>query len=94
MTIVCGTDFSPAAEAACTVAVRLAADHGEPLLLVHALVPMPLPPPPDAPILPIVYDDATERARTALAQLAARLGASGAAVETLVELGDADDVLL
>lgn len=94
MTIVCGTDFSPAAEAACAVAVRLAANQAEPLLLVHALVPMPLPPPPDMPVLPIVYDDATERGRAALAELAARLGASGAAVETLVELGDPDDVLL
>lgn len=93
MTIVCGTDFSPAAEAACAVAVRLAADHGEPLLLVHALVPTPLPP-PDMPVLPIVYDDAAERARTGLAELAARHGASGAAVETLAELGDPDDVLL
>lgn len=94
MTIVCGTDFSPAAEAACAVAVRLAADHRELLLLVHALVPMPLPPPPDAPLLPIMYDDATAHARTALAQLAARLGTSGPTVETLVELGDPDDVLL
>lgn len=93
MTIVCGTDFSPAAEAACTVAARLAADHNEPLLLVHAVVPMPLPPPPDAAVLPVVYDDTSERARTALGQLAARLGASGASVETLVELGDPDDVL-
>ncbi|MFL6247349.1 MAG: universal stress protein [Thermoanaerobaculia bacterium] len=37
MTIACGTDFSPASIAACEVATLIAAAHGEPLILVHAL---------------------------------------------------------
>jgi len=37
MAIVCGTDFSPASIAACEVAALIAAAHGEPLVLVHAV---------------------------------------------------------
>ncbi|HEX2122289.1 MAG TPA: universal stress protein, partial [Thermoanaerobaculia bacterium] len=80
MTIVCGTDFSPASIAACEVAALIAAAHGEPLILVHAVAPATAPPPHDA-----------ERG---LRDLAARLGNDGGQVSTSAPAGAPDEVLL
>lgn len=44
MTIICATDFSDAAAAGCAVAAALAEQHREPLVLVHAILPVAAPP--------------------------------------------------
>ena len=87
MTIVCGTDFSPASVAACEVAALIAAAREEPLVLVHAVAPVP-------------YDvaqalaDLVTSAERALRELAARLGENGVQVSTSVHVGAADEVVL
>jgi nucleotide-binding universal stress UspA family protein len=91
MTIVCGTDFSPASIAACEVAALIASAHGEPLTLVHAVAPQAVPPPYD---VARALDDLTASADQALRDLAARLGTGGVQVSTAVRVGAADEVLL
>lgn len=91
MTIVCGTDFSPASVAACEVAALLAAAHGEPLILVHAVAPATVPPAYD---VARALDDLVTSADQALRDLAARLGKDGAQLSTSVSVGAADEVLL
>lgn len=94
MAIICGTDFSEAAEAACRVAAELASRHGEPLILVHALALLPIAPPAEVPIGANVYDEVAAAARKSIDELAGRLAATGAEVRTSVELGEPDEVLL
>jgi nucleotide-binding universal stress UspA family protein len=91
MTIACGTDFSPASVAACEVAALIAAGHGEPLILVHAVAPLTVPPPYD---VARALDDLVASAEQALRDLAARLGAGGVQVSTSIRVGAADEVLL
>lgn len=94
MTIVCGTDFSAQSEKACEVAAALASQHGDALILVHALLPPALPPPPGVPFPPAILDDLRESARHSLDELAARLNTHGAEIRLAIEVGDADDVIL
>ena len=91
MTIVCGTDFSPASIAACEVAALIAAAHDEKLILVHAVAPVTVPPPHD---VARALDDLVTSGERALADLAARLGKSGVQVSTSAPVGAADEVLL
>ena len=91
MTIVCGTDFSQASIAACEVAALIAAAHDEPLILVHAVAPVTVPPPYD---VGRALDDLVTSADRALRDLAARLGTGGVQVSTSVRIGAADEVLL
>lgn len=91
MAIICGTDFSEASQAACQVAAELAAHHGEPLILVHALVLPPITPPS---IPASVYDEVAAAARKSICELAGRLASTGADIRTAVEIGDPDEVLL
>lgn len=91
MTIVCGTDFSPPSIAACEVAALIAAAHGEPLILVHAVTPLNVPPPYD---VARALDDLVAAAERALGDLAARLGKAGLQVSTSVSIGAADEVLV
>jgi nucleotide-binding universal stress UspA family protein len=91
MTIVCGTDFSPASIAACEVAALIAAAHDEPLILVHAVAPVTFPPPYD---VARAIDDLVTSAERALRDLVARLGTGGVQVSTAVRVGAADEILL
>lgn len=91
MTIVCGTDFSPTSITACEVAALIAAAHDEPLLLVHAVMPVTVPPQYD---VARALDDVVTSAERALSDLAARLGKDGVQVSTSVPVGAADEVLL
>ena len=91
MTIVCGTDFSPPSIAACEVAALIASANGEPLILVHAVTPVTVPPPYD---LARDLDDVLTSADRALHDLASRLGKNGVQVSTSVPVGAADEVLL
>src|SRR5687767_12351994 len=81
MTIVCGTDFSPASDAACAAAAELARKEGGRLVLVHAVA--------SAEELPA--------ARASLAQRAAGLGtdvtehvSTGSADEVLIAAAAAE----
>lgn len=91
MTIVCGTDFSPASITACEVAALIAAANDEPLLLVHAVMPVTVPPQYD---VARALDDVVTSAERALGDLAARLGKDGVQVSTSVPVGAGDEVLL
>lgn len=91
MTILCGTDFSPASSAACEVAALLAAVHGEPLVLVHAVSPVTVPPPHD---LALAVEGVVTSADQELRDLAQRLGGGTPGISTSVQIGAADEVLL
>lgn len=94
MTIICGTDFSEAAEAACRVAAELAAHHGEPLLIAHALALLPMAPPAEVPLAASVYDDLVASAKKSADELVRKLAGTRAEIVTSVEVGEPDEVLL
>lgn len=94
MTIICGTDFSPASESACQLAATLAVHHREPLIVVNVIPPPAVPSAPRLPTPARMYDDLTASARDAVAALASRLAATGADVRTVAEFGDPVEVLL
>ena len=94
MTIVCGTDFSSAARGACSAAAALAAGHGEPLVLVHAIQPLAVAPPAGAALTAGVHEDVFSHAQEALDAIAAEIRRSGADVSTVVEAGEPDEVIL
>lgn len=94
MAIICGTDFSEASEAASRVAAELAAHHGEPLILVHALALLPMAPPSEVPIAASAYDELVAASRKTIGELAGRLASTGADIRTSVEVGEPDEVLL
>lgn len=85
MTILCGTDFSPAANAACEVAALIAAANRERLVLVHAAAVV---------TGAASHDDGTGPAEKALRDLASRLAGGSIEVSTSVKVGAPDEVLL
>jgi len=87
MTIVCGTDFSEAANEAVEVASRLALQTGQALHLVHAL-DVPVEAKSDAPDDPLL-----SFARTHLARRAEHLRHLNPQVECHVKRGPPDEVL-
>jgi nucleotide-binding universal stress UspA family protein len=93
MAIICGTDFSEASEAACRVAAELAAYHGQPLILVHALALLTMAPPAEVPIAATAYDELVAASRKTIGELAGRLASTGADIRTSVEVGEPDEVL-
>jgi nucleotide-binding universal stress UspA family protein len=94
MTIICGTDFSAAAEAACGVAAELAAHHRERLLIVHTVALLPMASPAGVPIAASAYDDIVAAAKTSIDALVRKLAGTGAEIVTSVEVGEPDEVLL
>lgn len=90
MTIVCGTDFSPASEAACEVAALLAEQHGEPLVIVHAITPVAVPP---MQLIGRQLDEMNASAERAMRELGERLG-GGREVATRITVGAPEEVLL
>ncbi|HKO59235.1 MAG TPA: universal stress protein [Thermoanaerobaculia bacterium] len=91
MTIICGTDFSTVAEHACRVAALLAAQYDAPLVIVHAIAPVTVPP---APGLDRMLEDVKASADRAMADLKARLGNERLKLTTVVRAGAPADVLL
>ncbi|HET7224207.1 MAG TPA: universal stress protein [Candidatus Eisenbacteria bacterium] len=86
--VVCGTDFTPNAASACTVAALLAVRAGAPLTLVHAL---PEPVAGD----PIPAEALIEAASQALHEEAMRVQAeTGVAVREALCRGAADEALI
>lgn len=77
MTIVCGTDFSAASDAACTAAAELARKERGKLILVHA----------------VASPDELPAARASLAQRAASLREWGIEVAEHVDTGSSDEVV-
>lgn len=91
MTIVCGTDFSPASVAACEVAALIASAYDEPLILVHAVATGTAPAPDDDAR---ALEHLVSSAERELADLAKRLGAGGVQISTSARVGAAVEVLL
>ena len=88
MSIICGTDFSPAAREATDIAARLSCRLNEELVLVHAVAPQASD--------PITVDLGPVRAAMAeaLESEAAGVRSKGLQVTTLAEMGSPDEVLL
>lgn len=88
MSIICGTDFSPAAREATEIAARLSCRLKEELVLVHAVAPQPSD--------PITVDLGPVRAAMAeaLEHEAAGVRSKGLKVTTLAEMGSPDEVLV
>ena len=92
--ILCATDFSPCSRTATRLAAALARRRAEPLLLLHALAPMPV----EFLDVPIGSADwAKEMLTAAQAEVerqAAEIRPTGITVETRVVLGTAADIIL
>jgi nucleotide-binding universal stress UspA family protein len=90
-TIICATDFSPAADEAAELALRLARSFGDRLELVHWIRRSPF-------ILPemvlATLGPMQEQARKAILARRDRLSGKGVEVTANVEIGDVDDVLV
>lgn len=91
MTILCGIDFSPASDAACKVAALLAERHREPLILVHALSTVAVPP---MYLNFSMLDEMRSSAEQALGELAVRMGGEEKGVSTRIVAGEPDEVVL
>lgn len=89
MTIICGTDFSPAARDATHVAARLSCRLKEDLVLVHAVAP-----PPSDPLTELDLDPVRGAFADALEREAAEPRAKGLEVATLAEMGSPDEVIV
>lgn len=89
MPILCGTDFSTAAQQAATTAALLAARLNEPLRLIHVLSAMG-----DGLVLGSPQDKLLDPIREKLAAEAERLRGLGAQVETDLLVGAPDEVLV
>jgi nucleotide-binding universal stress UspA family protein len=95
MTILCATDFSPCSQTATRLAVSLARRFHDSLLLVHAIDPIPVPQPPEAPPLPPIWEQRLQEvAGEQLARVAAGIREEGIETEVRVELGSPSSVIL
>ena len=91
MTIICGTDFSAASEAACAVAALLAKEHDEMLLIVHAMSEVTLPP---AYVATMLLEDMRASAERVMQELAKRIEVAPERLMTRVHFGTADEMIL
>lgn len=90
--VICGTDFSPASENACRVAALLAERYGVPLVVVHAVAPLPIAPMPG--VGPALDDGMQASAERSLAELETRLASERLQLSTRIAIGAPGDVLL
>src|SRR3954470_8455074 len=89
--IVCATDFSPAADQAAELALRLARLFGDRLELVHWIHRSPFLHPE---LVGAALEPLRAQARSALLARRDRLSGKGVEVSGEVEIGDVDDGLL
>lgn len=92
MSIVCGIDFSPASTHAAEVAALLARQHEEPLVLVHALSIVSVPP---MFMTETLVNEMRGSAEVALGDLSVRLGdGQKHPVTSVLGVGPAEEILL
>jgi nucleotide-binding universal stress UspA family protein len=89
--IICATDFSPAADQAAELALRLARLFGDRLELVHWIHRSPFIHPE---LVGAALEPLREQARKAILARRDRLSGKGVEVSAEVEIGDVDDCLL
>jgi len=92
VSIVCGIDFSPASTHAAEVAARLARQHEEPLVLVHALSVASIPP---MFMTETILNEMRGSAEVAMGDLSVRLGdGQKHPVSSILGIGPAEEILL
>jgi nucleotide-binding universal stress UspA family protein len=91
MTIICGTDFSAASEAACSVAALLARKRDETLIIVHAMNDVRIPP---GSVPTTLLEDLRASAERGMQELAKRIEIPSGRLTTRIQFGTADETIL